>query len=135
MKTLKSIILTVFVILFCFSGNLLAGNSVQKDGEKTTVYYFHNTRRCPTCMAIESVTIDVIQKEYSEALENGNIVFETYNAEEEANKELVKKLNVTGSALIVVTGDEKLDLTSKGFMYALKEPEKLKKALREALNQ
>jgi len=135
MKTIKSFILTAFVILICFSGNLIAGNSVNKEGEKTIVYYFHNTRRCPTCLAIENVTINVLQDEYSEALENGNIVFETYNAEEDANKELVKKLNVTGSALIVVKGEEKLDLTSKGFMYALKEPEKLKKALREALNQ
>jgi hypothetical protein len=135
MKTIKSFILTASVILICFSGNTIAGNSVKKVGDKTTVYYFHNTRRCPTCLAIENVTIDVLQDEYSEALENGNIVFKTYNAEEDVNKELVKKLNVTGSALIVVNGDEKLDLTSKGFMYALKEPEKLKKALREALNQ
>ena len=135
MKILKSSFPAVFMFLICFSAYATAGNITIKDGNKTKVYYFHNTRRCPTCLAIENVTIDVLQNEYAEAMENGNIVFETYNAEEDANKELVKKLNVTGSALIVVTGDEKLDLTSKGFMYALREPEKLKKALREALNQ
>lgn len=135
MKTLKSIILTLFVMLFVFAGSAETPTSSKIEGEKTKVYYFHNTRRCPTCMAIEKETKNVLKEQpYSDAKENGELVFKSYNAEDTGNKKLVKELGVTGSALIVVKGEEKIDLTSKGFMYGLKQPEKLRAALREALN-
>lgn len=102
---------------------------------KTEVYYFHNTRRCPTCMAIEKETKKVLDELFSDELKNGEIVFKSCNAEDKENKELVKKLGVTGSALIVVKDDKKTDLTSKGFMYALNQPEKLRKALIEVLQE
>ncbi|MDB4584360.1 nitrophenyl compound nitroreductase subunit ArsF family protein [Draconibacterium sp.] len=106
------------------------------EGEKTEVYYFHNTRRCPTCMAIEKETKKVLKEQpFADAEENEKLAFKSYNAENAANKKLVKKLGVTGSALIIMKGDEKIDLTSKGFMYALKQPEKFRQALRDALNE
>jgi hypothetical protein len=133
MKSLKSLILIVLV--FVFAGNIKTFASIKVVVEKTTVYYFHNTRRCPTCLAIEKETRKVLKEQpYSEAKENGELVFKSYNAENAANKKLVKELGVTGSALIIVKGKEKIDLTSKGFMYGLKQPDKLRAALREALN-
>ena len=136
MKTLKSLILTVFVLGFVFAGNVETFALSKVEGEKTKVYYFHNTRRCPTCMAIEKETKKVLkEKPFSEEVENGELVFKSYNAENAANKKLVEELGVTGSALIVVKGDEKTDLTSKGFMYGLAQPEKLRQALRDALGE
>jgi hypothetical protein len=133
MKSLKSLILIVLV--FVFAGNIKTFASMKVVVEKTTVYYFHNTRRCLTCLAIEKETRKVLKEQpYSEAKENGELVFKSYNAENAANKKLVKELGVTGSALIIVKGKEKIDLTSKGFMYGLKQPDKLRAALREALN-
>ena len=135
MKTLKSLFLTLFVFAFFFAGNVKTFASSKVEGEKTKVYYFHNTRRCPTCMAIEKETKKVLKEQpYSDAKENGELEFKSYNAENAVNKKLVKELGVTGSSLIVVKGNEKIDLTSKGFMYALKQPEKLRQALRDALN-
>lgn len=132
MKTLKSLFLIAFIMFFCFSGN---ANSfpIKEDTEKTTVYYFHNTRRCETCMAIEKETKKVLDESFLEKVENGDIIFKLYNAENAENKNLVKELKVTGTALIVVKGEDKFDLTSKGFMYALKQPEKLREALWEIL--
>lgn len=135
MKTLKSVLLSLAVMLFVFTVNAETPDNNNVEGEKTEVYYFHNTRRCPTCMAIEKETKKVLKEQpYADAKENGDLVFKSYNAENSANKKLVEKLGVTGSALIVVKGDKKIDLTSKGFMYALNQPEKLQKALRDALN-
>ena len=135
MKNLKSIILSLFVLMVAFATNAETRENSKVEGEKTEVYYFHNTRRCPTCMAIEKETKKVLKEQpFSTAKENGKLVFKSYNAENAANKKLVKELGVTGSALIVIKGGEKIDLTSKGFMYALKQPEKLKQALRDALN-
>ena len=136
MKTLKSLFLMLFVLGFIFSGNVESFASTKIEGETTKVYYFHSTRRCPTCMAIEKETKKVLkEKPFSEELENGELVFKSYNAENAANKKLVEELGVTGSALIVVKGDEKTDLTSKGFMYGLAQPEKLRQALRDALGE
>lgn len=135
MKTIKSFTFFLIVLLLSFSGNVQSTVISKTNGEKTTVYYFHNTRRCPTCMAIEKETKKVLNDSFTEAVENGDIVFKSINAEDEVNKELVKELKVTGSALIVVQGKKKTDLTTKGFMYALKEPEKLRQALRDVLNE
>ncbi len=135
MKTVKSIIVALFVVVFVVAGNVKIFASSKVEGEKIKVYYFHNTRRCPTCLAIEKEIKKVLKEQpYSDAKENGELIFKSYNAEDAQNKKLVKELGVTGSALIVVKGEEKIDLTSKGFMYGLKQPEKLREALRETLN-
>lgn len=135
MRTLKSIIVSLLLMIFVVAANAETSNSSRVESEKTEVYYFHNTRRCPTCMAIEQETRKVLKEQpYSDAREKGDLVFKSYNAENSANKKLVKELGVTGSALIVVKGNEKIDLTSKAFMYGLKQPEKLREALRDALN-
>ena len=134
MKTVKSLILSLFVLGFVFAGNVESLASSKVEGERTLVYYFHNTRRCPTCLAIEKETKKVLkEKPFSEALETGEIVFKSYNAENAVNNKLLKELGVTGSALLIIKGEEKIDLTSKGFMYGLKQPEKLREVLREAL--
>lgn len=136
MKTVKLLITSLFILVFVFAGNAETFVSFKVEGEKTKVYYFHNTRRCPTCLAIEKETKKVLKEQpFSDAKENGELVYKSYNAENAANKKLVKELGVTGSALIVVKGNEKIDLTSKGFMYGLKQPEKLRQALRDALNE
>lgn len=135
MKNLRFLIVTLFVLVFVFAGNGNSFTPMNAQSEKVKVYYFHTTRRCPTCLAIEKETQKVLkEKPFSDAIENGDLEFNTYNAEETANEKLVKELGITGSALIVVKGKEKIDLTSKGFLYGLKQPEKLRQALRETLN-
>ncbi|MCG6189235.1 nitrophenyl compound nitroreductase subunit ArsF family protein [Maribellus maritimus] len=133
MKTIKSFAFFLIAFFICLVGNANSGAIEKVEKEKTVVYYFHNTRRCPTCMAIEKETKKVLEDSFAESVGKGDIVFKAYNAEEAENRELVKKMNVTGSALIIVKDGEKYDLTSKGFMYALKQPEKLRKALWEIL--
>lgn len=135
MKTVKSLFLSLFVMVFVFVGNAETSKSSKVEGDKTIVYYFHSTRRCATCMAIEKETKNVLKEQpYSEAKENGELIFKSYNIENAINKKLVEELGVSGSSLFVIKGDEKIDLTSKAFMYALRQPDKLKKALREALD-
>lgn len=135
MKITKSILLSLTIMVFVFAANAETSVNKKAEGDKTEVYYFHNTRRCATCNAIETETKKVLQeKQYADAIENGELEFKEFNAEDSANKKLVKKMGITGSSLIIVKGDKKIDLTSKGFMYALKQPEKLQDAVRKALN-
>ena len=46
----------------------------------------------------------------------------------------MKKSGINGSALIVLKGDEKTDLTNQAFIHARTQPEKFKQILWEALN-
>jgi hypothetical protein len=133
MKTIK--IYSLIILAMVFSSHTKSPVAFIKNTENTIVYYFHNTRRCPTCNAIEKVTKNTLENLFSNELQNGTIVFETYNAEEKMNKSLCQELGVTGSALIVLKGDKMTDLTSKGFMYALKQPKKLEEALIRALKE
>lgn len=134
MRILKSVSLLLFIVLAACAGKPEPSKTLIVESDKTEIYYFHNTRRCPTCEAIEKETKKVLNEQaFAEAKEKGELVFKSYNAEDSANKDLIAKLGVTGSSLLVLKDGEKIDLTSKGFMYALKQPEKLQEALRVAL--
>jgi hypothetical protein len=109
--------------------DLSAGAAAKKE-----VYYFHNTRRCPTCNAIEKETKAFLSKNFAKEMESGELVLKCLNAEDQQNKAIVKKLGVSGSSLIVINNGKTTDLTSEAFMYALKQPEKLKVAIKEALS-
>jgi hypothetical protein len=105
------------------------------EGSKVEVYYFHNTRRCATCNAVESVTKEALQENFATLLEDGSVNFSSLNLEEKEGEELAKKLNVSGQALLFVSGTKKIDLTNVGFMNALTKPEKLKSKVKEAMNK
>lgn len=132
MKTVLFFMLALFVTV---STQTYGAITQKSDSSKKEILYFHNTRRCVTCKAIEAETKKVLDEKFSNEVKSGEIVFSEYNAEDKTNKELVKELGVTGTALIVVVGDKKTDLTSKGFMYAVKQPEKLRKAIIKALEE
>ncbi len=103
-------------------------------GEKdkaVTVYYFHSTRRCKTCLSIERVTRGVIKDRYAKET---RVQFRSVNIEEEENEALVERYEVAGSALLVCRGEKKADLTTAAFQYAVSSPEKLQKKLIAAID-
>lgn len=99
------------------------------------VYYFHFTRRCATCNAVENETQTALKKIYPEQYNNGEIIFISINLEDEANKAIAEKLTVSGQALLVVHGKEKYDLTDDGFKYARSNPEKLHESIRATIDK
>lgn len=96
---------------------------------KIEAYYFHYTRRCATCQAIEQVSADALKAMYG-----NNVEFKSVNLDEKINDDLAKKLGVDGQALLIIKGDRKVDLTNDGFMYAKSDPDKLKSKLRSAVD-
>ena len=94
------------------------------------VYYFHMTRRCVTCQTVEKVTEEAIKENFKDALAKGEVSFKSINLEDKANKSLMKKLKVGGQSLLIVRGSEKIDITDKGFLYAVNEPDKLKSEIK-----
>ena len=126
----------IFIVFACMSIPPAKANSVisKENKEKVKVYYFHNTRRCMTCNAVEKVTKEALKTQFTEELKDGIITFESLNIEEEEGKIAAKKLEVSGQALLFVSGDKKTDLTTAGFMNAVTKPEKLKAKIKDTVN-
>lgn len=108
--------------------NVLAESSCcskTQEESQLTVYYFHATRRCATCQAVEKVT-----KEYIEANYAGKVNFISVNREEDQNKDLVEKYEIAGQTLLIVDNNEVINLTNEAFLNARSNPEKLEEILK-----
>ncbi|PLX07304.1 MAG: hypothetical protein C0594_06410 [Marinilabiliales bacterium] len=133
--------LTVFLIgLFMLSAfsscdaqqNKKVENSVS---DKVEVYYFHYTRRCATCNAVEDETKKALEKYYADELKSGKVTFTSVNLDEAEGEKIGEKIGVSGQALIIVKGSDKTDLTNEGFMFARSTPTKLYSLVKEAIGK
>jgi len=102
-------------------------------GKFITVYYFHFTRRCMTCNNVEKVSKEAVESQFTAQVKSGEISFKSINLDEKEGEALGAKCKIEGQALIIISGDKRVDLTDKGFMYANDNPEKLKAEIRKAL--
>ena len=100
-----------------------------KDAATVNVYYFHATRRCATCEAVEAVTVKTIKENYGP-----EVSFESINNEEDESNPLIAKWEVEGQTLLIIKGDEKVDLTNEAFLYARSKAQRLEKKLKATID-
>ncbi|HER07308.1 MAG TPA: hypothetical protein ENO20_00210 [Bacteroides sp.] len=99
-------------------------NPAVSEAGDVEVYYFHTTRRCVTCQAVETVAKEAIVDMYGD-----RVSFTGYNLEETDGEQKARELGVSGQTLLIVHGDQKINITNEGFMYARSDPEKFKKII------
>ena len=99
------------------------------------VYYFHFTKRCATCNAVETETKVALEIFYADQVMEGDIAFTSLNLEEEDGKEMAKQLNVSGQTLMLVKGEEMVNLTNEGFMNARTKPDTFHEILRNNIDK
>ena len=97
---------------------------------KIEAYYFHNAARCVTCKTVESEA-----KADLENLYGTQVTFKALNLEDDATKPIADKLKVSGQTLLLVKGDQKINITNEGFMYARTNPAKFKKIIKEKVDK
>ncbi|MBP7507851.1 MAG: hypothetical protein KA807_08520 [Prolixibacteraceae bacterium] len=107
----------------------LSESSQTSSSSDVVAYYFHYTRRCETCKAVEKVSGDALKELYGD-----KIVLKSINLDEKSSEELAKKMEIDGQTLLVMKGTEKVDLTNDGFLYAVTKPEKLKAKIKSAVD-
>lgn len=100
----------------------------QVDLSEVQVVYFHATRRCATCQAVESVTVETLKDAFA-----SKVPFQSINREEDAKNPLIKKHKISGQTLLIIKGDKVVNLTNEAFMYARTSPEKFKEKLKESI--
>jgi len=141
---MKRLISTLSLILFVglVSVSAQCCNKTAATAEKSTAccsasestsdvkaYYFHATRRCVTCKAVEEVSKAAVTEYYGD-----KVPFASINVDEEQNKALAEKYKVTGTALLIVDGDKTVNLTNDAFMNARTNPDKLKSKLKSTID-
>lgn len=130
----KLAILVLFIAMAPVAAICQSAEETTAAGEDgLELYYFHFSRRCATCIAVEEKSKEALQVLYPEKVEQGVYVFRAVNLDEEENEALAEKLGVTGQTLLLVKGGKKEDITSAGFMYARTNPEKLQEEIARAV--
>jgi len=76
--------------------------SADRAPARVVAYYFHGTRRCPTCLAIEKTARESLQRELADAFESGAIEWRTVDFEEAGNEHFAQEFALTGASLILV---------------------------------
>ena len=139
MKTLISVLLVLITFGIFQSKAQCCGDKgksnnqtikTQKTQEDVVVYYFHATRRCATCKAVENVTKEVLKQSYK----NKIVVFKSVNIEDKNNKVLVKKYKVKWQTLLIAGKDKAKNLTNFAFMNARNNPNKLKARIKSTID-
>jgi len=125
----KTVLLIVSLLMVA---GIFAGNPVTK---KIEVYYFHFTRRCMTCNNVEKVSKEAVEQQYAEKVKTGEITFKSVNLDEKDGEAIGAKYKVEGQTLLIVSGEKRVDLTDKGFMYANDKPDKLKAEIKKAVDE
>jgi len=120
MRTIKTMLVLLFLApVFAFS----------QTSSKIEAYYFHNKTRCTTCKTVEAEAKADLKELYGD-----KVTFQALNLEEKSTEPIAQKLKVSGQTLLVVKGDKQVNLTNEGFLYAVNDPDKFKKIIKEKVD-
>lgn len=137
MKTFRFIIMLLLISPFIECTAQTSNNETKdatNNSDKIEAYYFHFTARCVTCRTIEAKARENLEVLYPNQVKQGLITFESVNLEEASSRPLAERLGVSGQTLLLVKGDQKVNLTNEGFMYAVAKPEKFKEIINEKVD-
>ena len=131
---MKKVIFLSFLMILLTSSFLCNAQTQKKEEQSSTsnkieAYYFHNSSRCVTCKTVEAEA-----KADLESIYGSQVIFKALNLEDDATKPIAKKLDVSGQTLLVVKGNNKVNLTNEGFMYARTNPKKFKAIIKEKVD-
>jgi len=129
-------ILAMVIFLPAFSCNAQSSQevAVNTQSDKVEAYYFHFNARCVTCQTVELQAKTDIETLYPELVKAGKVSFIAVNIEEKEGQSIADRLGVNGQALIIVKGEQKINITNEGFLYAVSQPEKLKSIIKEKVD-
>jgi hypothetical protein len=133
---------TLFVtILALIYGSISCNNNGNKkevaqgiETSNVNVYYFHFTRRCATCLAVEENARKAVEALYPNEVKTGEYSFTSLNLDEASTKEIADKLGVGGQSLMVVRGNKKIDITSSAWLAA-HDSDKMKVEIKSGINK
>ena len=138
MKKTNLAFLIMLVAMSMFSCNAQTSENRKTENaisEDVQVFYFHNTKRCATCNAIENETKMALEMFFEDNMKAGTIEFTSLNLEEDDGKNMAQSLRVSGQTLLIVKGETQVNLTNEGFMNARTNPSKFHEILKTQIDK
>lgn len=109
--------LCIALLMACAGFGLSCGSSFAADtaapADYVQAYYFHATRRCPTCMKLEQYSSGSIESNFKDQLKNGTLRFAAVNFDEPENRHFLQDYNLMYRALVLVRYKEGKQVTFK----------------------
>ena len=110
-----------------------AKNTAEVIKPKVEVFYFHYSRRCATCRTVENESKRIVETLYADQVARGEVTFESVNLEDEESHALAERCGATGQSLLVISGDQRVDITSQGFMHA-RNPDRFTQEIKKVID-
>ncbi|MFC1572398.1 nitrophenyl compound nitroreductase subunit ArsF family protein [Candidatus Eisenbacteria bacterium] len=87
----------------CLPDTGAAGDSsgVARASARVTVYYFHQTIRCPDCIVIETIAKDIIEEEYAGLIEDRRLRWQAVDFELEENVGIAQAYGIESPSLLL----------------------------------
>lgn len=106
-------ILTIILLLFVVSsvGYLIVQEVIKEpstqteeitSGTKFIAYYFHRTKRCPTCIKIEQYINEAIKTGFADELKNNHLEWRIVNIEDKGNEHFEDDYQLYAQAVVLV---------------------------------
>lgn len=115
------------------NGNDAAEAGASRDGVE--VLAFHAKKRCPTCIAVERIARETVEKAFAAEAAEGSLRFRTAGISD--NEALADRYRVAWSALLIIRhrgdSEEVVDLTQSAFARARTHPEQLRSELTDTI--
>lgn len=131
---LMSFMLITMVSISCNAQETQKSASAASTIGDVEVYYFHMTTRCVTCKTVEAEARKNVEMLYADQFKNGKISFTALNLEEATGKSMGEKLGVNSQTLLIVKGDQKINITNEGFLYAVSKPQKFAEVMKSKID-
>ena len=109
LRKLSFIFISVFAVVL--SINLVRAE--QAPTPKVTAYYFHGSFRCATCHKLEQYSKEVIETNFEDALDSGNLEFKVVNVEDKGNEHFVNDYQLYTKSLVISLLENNKEVKSK----------------------
>jgi hypothetical protein len=133
-------LLLISFVLITLVGTSCNGQTNQKSPASVSnygeveVYYFHMTTRCVTCKTVEAEARKNVEMLYPDQVKAGKISFIALNLDEASGKAFGERLGVNSQTLLIVKGDQKINITNEGFLYAVSQPQKFAEVMKSKID-
>jgi len=138
MKKLLMLLALIITMASCSSSEETAATKTH-ERDRVEVIYFHGKQRCPTCIAIENCTKDVVSTLFANELKDGSLVYRTFDISTPEGEKIADRYEVTWSSLFVNKWEDgretPLNMTEFGFANARSNPDAFRNGLADKIRQ
>ncbi len=132
MKKTTLILILIAILAGCGQKSKKAENTTIIDTTNVNVFYFHGKQRCKTCVAVQDVAKETVEKNFGN---NEKVRFIEINTSEKGNEALAEKYEVSWNALIIAKGENAVEITDQAFATAVENPQSLEKLITDEINR